>query len=358
MDLPIRWQPRYFTSLYCEPDVENEQVHFWQLGMVGWLIVSVLAALLYQGGQSQHALWLTIPLAGLSVVAIERLVLPVRDQFWNPPAWGVWVYGLAVIAMIAIAGVNLVSVAQTFSKMTPDQPFPTDLTSLRPVIEAVVVVAILVMTGVMVAGMWGRRTAWHGIGLGVLFMFSLYSFSAGWRAAVPNADNAQEFWRPLPAARNLNLLETTLKTASQRVTGTLIDVPVLVQSDPNGPIDDGALAWTLRRFHNMQFVTEIAPTTNAPVLILPESAGKPATAASYVGQAFPVYFTWDRSSLSWDFFFWLYNRDARVAPTAYQRVIVWVRSDVYGVPAPSTAPGTQPGAQPSQPNNGGSAGSK
>ncbi|HLY26053.1 MAG TPA: hypothetical protein VKQ72_06925, partial [Aggregatilineales bacterium] len=345
-----------YLVLRREEEFKSEPVHFWQLGMVGWLAISILAALLYRGGQSQHALWFTLPLVGLSAVAIERILTPVRDQFWNPPAWGAWVYGLAVIGMIAIAGVNLVAAGQTFAKTAPDQTPNLDvLASLRTIVEPAVIIVILVMTGVMIAGMWGRRTAWRGIGIGLLTMFSLFSLSAGWRAAVPNADNPREFWRPLPAARNLNLLEITLKTASQRVTGTLIDVPILIQSDPSGPIDDGALAWTLRRFHNLQYVTEIPPTTNGPVLILPESAGKPATTASYVGQAFPVYFTWDRNSLSWDILLWLYNRESRVQPTPFQRVIVWVRSDVYGVPPQSsTSPGVQPAPnQSGQSNNAG-----
>ncbi len=124
------------------------------------------------------------------------------------------------------------------------------------------------------------------------------------------------------------------------------DVEMVVQPDPQAPAD-GALAWALRRFHNAQYVTELAPTIKPPVMVLPAAIEKPVVGAAYVGQGFSVYNKWEKDELSWDVLAWLYNRSSRRPPVGDGRVIVWVRNDVYGVSldtpttpaASSSAPG-------------------
>src|SRR5262249_2091282 len=143
----------------------------------------------------------------------------------------------------------------------------------------------------------------------------------------------REIWRVHPAAPNLNLLEQTLTEASRRATGMPYDMDIVVQTDSNSITEDGAVAWALRRFQNAQFVTVLAPTINAPAIILPQSIQEPVVASSYVGQDFPVYYTWDRSTLSWDLLSWYYERATRVPPDSGPRIVAWVRSDIYGVPS-------------------------
>jgi hypothetical protein len=111
----------------------------------------------------------------------------------------------------------------------------------------------------------------------------------------------------------------------------------------SGPSTDGALAWALRRFRHKEYVNELPPATTAPILITPASVTKPQVAAQYVGQDFVTYRTWDRGSLGLDFLAWLYDRQAQAPIQGEGRVIVWVRSDVYGVPTggvqdPTNAP--------------------
>jgi hypothetical protein len=192
-----------------------------------------------------------------------------------------------------------------------------------------------------VGSMWGSRAAWRGTGIGLLLFLGIYSLGMGWRAAFLYADDPREFFQAHPAARNLNLMDATLEMASRRSTGAPYDMAIVVQTMPDGPTDSGALAWALRYFSHTSFVEELSPTTNTPVVITPKTNDKPVLGAAYVGQSFPVSYTWDRRNLSWDFLTWLYERDTRTAPESNDRVIVWVRADVYGVMSDS---GTPPGA--------------
>ncbi len=325
---------------------ETENGNFVNRALVGWLVVSILAALIYQGGQPAHALWFTLPLAGLSAVAIDKALRPVYDQFWNVPTWGPWLHGLAVVAMLAIIGVNLVIIGRAILLASPEQfPSLSDQDRLRLLFD-IPAILLVVITFFLVGSMWGNRAAWRGMGIGVLIFLSIFTFSQGWRAAVVNADDPRELWRVNPAARNLNLLEQTLTTASRRVDGMPYSTELVVQTNPDVTAEDGALAWVMRKFKT-QYVTALAPSTNAPVIILPASVQSPAVAAAYVGQDFPVYYTWNRTTLSWDLLSWYYERATRVPVQSGQRIVVWVRSDIYGVPT-DTNPGA-PVNPPTQP---------
>src|SRR5258708_36408115 len=98
------------------------------------------------------------------------------------------------------------------------------------------------------------------LGICRVMFLSFFPFSQGWRAAVVNADDPRELWRVNPAARNLNLLEQTLTTASRRVDGMPYSTELVVQTNSDVTAEDGALAWVLRQFKT-QYVTALAPRT-------------------------------------------------------------------------------------------------
>jgi uncharacterized protein (TIGR03663 family) len=316
---------------------------FIQRALVGWLIASIAWSLVFAGAGPDHALWLTLPLAGLAAITIERVLSPVRDSFWKVPTWGPWIHGLAVAATLAIAAINLLIVGRLIMNTLPDlMPRLERPMQLLMIFPALLLVAI---TFFLVGSMWGARAAWRGTGIGLLFFLGIYSLGMGWRAAVLDADDPRELFQAHPAARNLSLMNATLETASRRSTGAPYDMDIVVQTAPDGPTDDGALAWALRYFSHTTFVDDLSPTTNTPVVITPKANDKPVLGAAYVGQSFPVSYTWDRRNLGWDFLTWLYERDTRTTPEGNDRVIAWVRADVYGVMSDSGAPPGAPSPQ-------------
>ncbi len=304
-----------------------------QRALVGWLVASVVWSLIYAGAEAGHALWLTAPLVGLAAVAVAKAVSPVRDRVFIVPTWGPWVHGIAVFATLCIAALRIIYVSGNI--ISTAEPKPEQLLPLVFIIPVAMLVAI---TYFLVGSIWGPRAAWHGLGIGVLLFLGIYSAGSGWRAAVVNADDPREFWHVRPAARNLNLMLSTLTFASRRATGMPYDMQIVVLPPKDGPFDDGALAWALHNYFKTTYAVELGPGINAPVVIAPQSDEKPKLGAAYVGQDFPVYYNWDRRSLGWDWLAWLYNRNTRVAPRAEEgRVIVWVRSDVYGVPTDNSS---------------------
>lgn len=371
--------------------------------LVGWLIASVAFALIYQGAGSDHALWFTIPLVGLAALTVERAIAPVQDRFFNVPVWGPWLHGLAVLAMLAIAGINLLTIGRTFGTTTVAMVFhlPEEFAAQLFVIALVAVltavvyifvtavwgtggaryalilggviiaflilraliqtintealaqvnsqqwvklmmiglsVALVAITFFLVGSVWGARASWHGLALGILLFLSIYGLSNGWRSSVMSAEDARDPWRIHPPSYNLNLVEDTLKRASLRYTGMPYNMSLVVQLPPSGS-DDIPLAWSLRRFLDTKFVTELAPTTNSPAIVAVQTPDPPKLTLGYVGQQFPVSYIWNRGSLTpWDIIPWLYDRQTHVESQADLHMVIWLRSDVYGLE--STAPST------------------
>ena len=101
--------------------------------------------------------------------------------------------------------------------------------------------------------------------------------------------------------------------------------------------DDNALAWIVRRFYKTSFVLQPSVGISGPVVLIPSENTKPTLGAAYVGEPFALYNGWDRSSVQyWDVIPWLYEQNTRVEPAANQKITLWVRADVYGVPKGTT----------------------
>jgi len=97
---------------------------------------------------------------------------------------------------------------------------------------------------------------------------------------------------------------------------------------------DGVLAWLLRDFENAEYISSIEDAYGAPVVILPESIPQDAWGTGYIGQDFTISRTWDLDSLYLIDLpaLWTQSR-ARTPWTSADRVVLWLRSDVYqGLP--------------------------
>ena len=309
--------------------------------LVGWLIASIAWSVAYAGGGPGHALWLTLPLTALSAMAIERTLSPVRDTYWHVPSWGPLLHSVAMVAILFIAGINLLFVGRAVLGVAPALTPALDQPDLMKLFMVFLAGLLGIITFFLVGSLWGARAAWHGLGIGVLAFLLMYNFNAGWSAAITRADDPRELWHIRPASRNLSLLESTLRTASLRATGQPYAVQMVVQLMP-GMGDDSPLAWTLRHFTRVTFVDAFSAAVTVPVVIGPAENDSPSLGASYVGQRFATYFDWDSSTMSyWDFVPWLYDRQTRVPAVAAGQVIVWVRTDVYGLSGDAELPGAR-----------------
>lgn len=307
----------------------RDEATFFQRMMIGWVIAAVVIGVVYPGALPSHALWYTVPLVFLSAVAVERLFSPVRDQFFSVPAWGPYLYGIAVVATLSILGIRLLTVSRSVIAQLPTLVPPND--AVPPLLFSGLTVVLIVILFFLVGSIWGSKAAWRGLGIGLLVFLSMYSFSSGWRASVTGISDPREPFNIHPAARNLNLLERDLREISLRATGMPYDMQLTVAW-----ADDSAVAWAIRNFDKAEFVSAVGATFNGPAVLLPRTAAdpkaeQPKLGAAYVGKDYPVTYQFDRSSIAaWDVLGWVYQRDTRAAPTSGERIVLWVRADVYG----------------------------
>jgi hypothetical protein len=317
----------YFV-LNADPERTPLAERFIGRALIGWLIVAAAASLVYAGGTADHALWLTLPLAGLSAFAIVRALAPVQDRYWHVPIWAPYLHAILLVATLFIAGVNLIWVGRVTLSMMPELFPPLQQQDLMRALMIVLALALSVITFFLIGSTWGARAAWHGTGIGLLIFLGLYSFNAGWQAAVNKFDDPRELWHVNPSSRNLNLLVKTLETASLRATGAPTMAEIVVE---RAAIENNApLRWALHKFPNHRYVDVLSSAVNAPIAIGVQP--EPALGASYVGQRLATQSGWFLSTLQyWDTLSWLYNRQTRVMPQPSAHVIVWVRADIYGV---------------------------
>ena len=303
----------------------------WGRFLTGWLFGALVAGVLYQGGEPQHGLWLVIPLAGLAGDVVTRLLRPVEDAYWVVPAWAVPLMGIGTVALLGIVAINLLQIARSLmlsNALTTVQVEP------RPVVIGIMTLPLLLIFFFLGGSLWGSRAAWRGVGLGALLFLGVYSLSNAWGAAVTRADDARELWRVNPVSRDTALLRQTVIEASLRATGAP-DRLTLTALLP----DDGALAWLLRDYADLEYVPALERGINAPVVIAPVGMELTEAGARYVGQDFTVTHTWSLSDLRLvDLPMWIFYRETQARPMVGERVVVWVREDLYGLPPGQSEP--------------------
>lgn len=317
----------YFV-LTADPERTPLAEQFIGRALIGWLVVAVATSLIYAGAVADHAVWLTLPLAGLSTVSVARALAPVQDRYWQVPRWAPFLHGALLLGTLLIAVVNAVWVGRVVLSMMPELFPPLQQQDLMRTLMILLALSLSVITFFLVGSIWGARAAWHGTGIGLLLFFGIYSFGVGWQAAVSKFDDPRELWYVNPSSRNLNLLVKTLETASLRATGKPTMAEIVVE---RAAVENNApLRWMLQKFPNHRYVDALSSAVNAPIAIGVQP--EPELGDSYVGQRLATQSSWSLSTLQyWDSLSWLYDRQTRVAPQFGGHVIIWVRADIYGV---------------------------
>lgn len=294
--------------------------------LLGWAVFGALAGLFFTESPA-YALWITVPMAGLA--ARLALLIISQDQKttdWPVPYWARYVVALAAAAIFAVLTMGLQQLARNLL-FSPDGTLtsaPIDVTSA---ILVFVTALFAVVTYFMAVSIWDRRTAWQGIGIGVLALGLLTSLGAGWNVAVVRADSPTEFWRTRATSMDTMLLRDTLFELARRETRGFPSFPIAVLAP-----QDSVIAWVVRDFTGVRFITEPSAAYGEGVVlfdapILPELGG------SYVGQDFAVERSWSLSALQpIDLFAWWTQGRIRASANAEIRAdmaYLWLRQDVY-----------------------------
>ncbi len=290
-----------------------------------WVFMGVVVSLVFADGVPDHALWLTLPLAALSVSTLLSMLTPDdRIGFLPPPPSARWVVAVGMLGVLGVFTLSFQSVAR--SMVQAPQPALTMITPPPDSIVLVLVSVLFMIIGYFLfASLWGSRTSWQGIGLGLAIFGLITSLGAGWNAAVANAPNPVVFWHMQATNGDTALLRTTLYEVADRQTGGWPTLPVMIIAP-----QDGELAWVLRDFTKTRYINDLSDVQDAEVVLLPASIDKPQLGGAYLGQKFTISRTWDISGMNpVDLAGWWTQQATRSPWISADDYVLWLRQDIY-----------------------------
>ncbi|MCK4298847.1 MAG: hypothetical protein KAX80_04910, partial [Planctomycetes bacterium] len=192
-------------------------------------------------------------------------------------------------------------------------------------------VAVLILVGLFVL-YWisfGREPALRSGGLVLLLSLVFLTVSISCYLNYRRGSDPHEIMLASPTSRELfDLVETVEMVSSREGDPRTIAVTVHQGAGP-------ALAWYLRDFEDVEFVTELSPSIDTPVVIAPAEEQEPTLGAQYSGQDFALASSWKpqgpsttlRTGLSGsDLMRWLFYRRAST-PVQTDDLVLWVKQE-------------------------------
>lgn len=323
------------VSVFYEP-------HLWALGIIALFIAlrghasladrflayaavaAAMSAVIFGQAGSANALWLTLPLAGLAATTLAACFNADDSSiFAPPPTWARWIVALGFIGALAVFTIALHGAARAL--VTAQDGLLSNLSIPGPSIVLLVVSTMFLVIGFFLFGsLWGTRTTWQGIGLGVAIFFSISSLGSGWSVVANQADIPVQAWRAQASNIDVVMLRHELLRVAERQTRGFLDLPVVALAP-----EDGVIAWVLRDFSEAQFIDDPREAINREVVILPETLAQPELGTAYVGQAMTMTTSWDAAAYAIDLPALWTQRLARTPVTSSDRVVLWLRQDIY-----------------------------
>jgi hypothetical protein len=309
--------------------LRRDQLTFVERFFIGWLIFGLVASVAYAGSGPEHALWLVLPLAGLSSSLIAGLLARVEHPlWWDVPAWSKWIVMIATVALLGMFAIHIQAFARALIN-SPEGSFQFLNANTASIVWVIISLLFMVIGFFLASSVWGIGMTVQGAALGLLAFGLVTSLGSGWRAAVVTAENPVELWNRQPVSSDVFLLRKTMNELANRQTSGFPQFPVLVYAP-----DDGILAWTLRDFVNARFINDFADARNAEIVLLPQTAEPPDLGSNYVGQTFAVSANWNFQTVQiGDWLAWWLQQKTRLAAQPSEVMVLWLRQDVYnGVP--------------------------
>lgn len=268
-----------------------------------WLLVALLAVLVYPARTVADAVWVSLPLLALAARGLATLS---RGDFRDAV---VWAQGAAWPVILAIGWMSLTA----FDLSPQTQPLAR-LVILPGVILLGVLATLFVGLG------WSWPQAQRGSVLGLTLSLGLYTLAMLSAAAYLRPASPLELWSPPAAPAEADLLDATLQEMALRLNGERHTLSVV------SLVDAPSLRWALRHYTEVRFQPALEESDLPPLVIaLPQSEAQTWT-ATYRGQDF----YW-RQQAGWetalppDLLGWWTHRRGLVEREA---LVLWARADV------------------------------
>lgn len=313
-----------------------------------WLAGGLFASLIFQGGMADHALWMVIPLIGLtSYLVTDALKSDDSQTLWigdflddarlvaNSAYWGKWILSFVIFALFVVLSLHFQIISRGFLQVADgsvgglferfgDTAFRLPTNSTIWLLITALFISVAYLFG---ASIWGNVTTLRAFVLGGVGFMLFSGVGTGWNVSVSRAHSPTELWHTSTMAENALTLRSVLNDFALRETQGEPDLPITVLAK-----DDGLLAWLLRDYTNTTFISQVESAYFGEIVILPvngDTESTPDLGASYVGQTFTIGEDWQLGNTGFDFVPWWATRDVRFPPFPTLEVILWVRQDIY-----------------------------
>jgi hypothetical protein len=198
------------------------------------------------------------------------------------------------------------------------------------------IIFLLVLTGFLIVGfflaasIWGNTNTLQGYGLGLLILMLISGVGGGWKASSYDAGLPGELWQASAVSDNTPLFRETLNDLALRQTRGYHALTITIVTDAEQGLDDsGLVAWLVRDYPNARFVNSLVEAKQQEV-VLTGPFDKPDLGGTYVGQIFTLRTFWTLDDLSpVDALAWFTSRTLRSEERENNRMVLWVRSDVF-----------------------------
>ncbi len=277
----------------------------FSLFLVYWTIVAFLIYLVAGGRSPGDVLLIVLPLALLAGAFIGRLL----DELVAKAVWGR--EGLfAVVACAVVVNLGLQLGGYAFSGR---QNY-----LFLALAAGFVLIGLLVLCWIS----FGPKPAWRAGGLVLLLTLTFLTVSISCYLNYRRNSDPREIMVASPTSRGIFDLVETVEMVSSRRSGDSRAIAVTVHQGA-GP----ALAWYLRDFDDVEFVAQLSPSIDTPVVIAPADEQEPTLGAEYSGQDFALASSWKpQGLLGLDLTRWLFYRRAST-PVQTDNVILWVKQE-------------------------------
>jgi len=282
-----------------------KQRDIFSLFLAYWSAMAFLVYLVAGGRGPGDVLLIVVPLALLAGTFVGRLL----DELVAKASWvGEGLFVALACPMVVHLALELGGYASRGSRNY----------LLLALAALFILVGLLVLYWVSL----GAGPTLRAGGLVLLLVLTILTVSISCYLNYRRSSDPREIVVASPTSRGIfDLVETVEMVSSRRGDPRAIAMTVHQGAGP-------AVAWYLRDFEDVEFVDQLGPSVDTPVVIAPAEEQEPTLGANYSGQDFALTSSWKLQGLSEsDLMRWLLYRRAST-PVQTDNVILWVKQEL------------------------------
>lgn len=272
-----------------------------------WGLIAFLIVLIYPMHRVTDLVWVSVPLSVAAAIEVQKWVHPPDSH-----RTAAYIYALACILLMIFCSLKITNLL-VYEPGSAD--YQLALAGIALTLLMLAVSAFLIGWG------WSWKVALYGLGVGAVFILSIFSISMSRRAAGLGGKDSANILLPGSHPQELALLKSTLDDLSLQNSGIPNDLEVSVLE-----IDEPGLRWSLRDYEATEFVQYLHPGA-APQIVITQANEELKLPASYRGQDFV-----SAAEVPWtlltgkEWLRWVVFGDA---PSQKSFVILWARNDLF-----------------------------